>query len=293
VCVCVSFVSFSAVCVERAIRAEEGPRVPTGSLLLLHALLPRVGHTQRRGRTSSRQEAEGRDKECAAPTKLGTADGRPWIPTRGSRRSLVTMQASLMAIGLLLALYSPLTCALISRSRFSRPSALRAPPDCKQTPRSMVTSLATAKLNQPEPPAVKSAIDVGQLAILALMVVFLIIQMSQGSTQVSQGATLASQSATLASQGAALDALVKMQAAQGAALDALVKMQVSQGAALASQGATLASQGATLASQGQMLTALSTKFDQVSYFVVGVIALATFGSSVVSILKYVDDIKQK
>jgi len=247
----VSFVSFSAVCVERAIRAEEGPRVPTGSLLLLHALLPRVGHTQRRGRTSSRQEAEGRDKECAAPTKLGTADGRPWIPTRGSRRSLVTMQASLMAIGLLLALYSPLTCALISRSRFSRPSALRAPPDCKQTPRSMVTSLATAKLNQPEPPAVKSAIDVGQLAILALMVVFLIIQMSQGATQASQGA----------------------------ALDALVKMQVSQGAALASQG--------------QMLTALSTKFDQVSYFVVGVIALATFGSSVVSILKYVDDIKQK
>jgi len=101
----------------------------------------------------------------------------------------------------------------------------------------MVTSLATAKLNQPEPPAVKSAIDVGQLAILALMVVFLIIQMSQGATQ--------------------------------------------------------ASQGAALASQGQMLTALSTKFDQVSYFVVGVIALATFGSSVVSILKYVDDVKQK
>jgi hypothetical protein len=94
----------------------------------------------------------------------------------------------------------------------------------------MVTSLATAQLNQPEPPAVKSPIDVGQLAMLALMVVFLIIQLSQGATQVSQGA---------------------------------------------------------------MLTALSTKFDQVTYFVVGVIALAAFGNSVVSILKYFDDIKEK
>ena len=155
-----------------------------------------------------------------------------------SRRSLVTMQASLMAIGcLLLALYCPPTCALISRSRFSRPSTLRAPLDCKKTPRSMVTSLATAQLNQPEPPAVKSPIDVGQLVMLALMVVMLINQVSQGAAQVSQGA-----------------------------------LQESQ----------------TL-----MLTALSTKFDQVTYFVVGVIALATFGNSVVSILKYLDDIKEK
>lgn len=150
-----------------------------------------------------------------------------------------------MAIGcLLLALNCPPTCALISRSRFSRPSTLRAPLDCKQTPRSMVTSLATAQLNQPEPPAVKSPIDVGQLVMLALMVVMLIIQVSQGAAQVSQGA-----------------------------------VQVSQGAAQESQ---------TL-----MLTALLTKFDQVTYFVVGVIALATFGNSVVSILKYLDDIEEK
>jgi hypothetical protein len=108
----------------------------------------------------------------------------------------------------------------------------------------MVTSLATAKLNQPEPPAVKSAIDVGQLAILALMVVFLIIQMSQG-----------------------------------AAMDAMVKTQ--------------ASQAQMLTAQSQTLTALSTKFDQVSYFVVGVIALATFGSSVVKILEYRDGIEKK
>jgi hypothetical protein len=129
----------------------------------------------------------------------------------------------------------------------------------------MVTSLATAQLNQPEPPAVKSPIDVGQLAMLALMVVFLIIQLSQGATQVSQGAMLVS---------------------QGATLDAIVKMQVSQ-------GATQVSQGAMQVSQGAMLTALSTKFDQVTFFVVGVIALATFGGSVVSILKYFDDIKEK
>ena len=83
----------------------------------------------------------------------------------------------------------------------------------------------------------KSPIDVGQLVMLALMVVMLINQVSQGAAQVSQGA-----------------------------------LQESQ----------------TL-----MLTALSTKFDQVTYFVVGVIALATFGNSVVSILKYLDDIKEK
>lgn len=148
-----------------------------------------------------------------------------------------------MAFGvcLLLALYCPPTRALISRSRFSRPSTLRAPLDCKQTPRSMVTSLATAQLNRPEPPAVKSPIDVGQLAILALMVVFLVIQISQG-----------------------------------AALGTVVKMQESQ--------------AQMLTAQSQMLTVLSTKFDQVSYFVVGIITLATFGGSVVSILKYVDDI---
>jgi len=122
----------------------------------------------------------------------------------------------------------------------------------------MVTSLATAQLNQPEPPAVKSPIDVGQLVMLALMVVMLINQVSQGAAQVSQGAA-----------------------------------QVSQGAAQASQGAIQVSQGAVQESQTLMLTALSTKFDQVTYFVVGVIALATFGNSVVSILKYLDDIKEK
>ena len=182
------------------------------------------------------------------------------IPTRGSRRSLVTMRASLMAFGvcLLLALYCPPTRALISRSRFSRPSTLRAPLDCKQTPRSMVTSLATAQLNRPEPPAVKSPIDVGQLAILALIVVFLIIQMSQG---------------------AALGTVVKMQESQGATLGAVVKMQESQ--------------AQILTAQSQMLTVLSTKFDQVSYFVVGIISLGAFGGSVVSILKYFDDIKEK
>ena len=183
-----------------------------------------------------------------------------------SRRSLVTMQASLMAIGcLLLALYCPPTCALISRSRFSRPSTLRAPLDCKKTPRSMVMSLATAQLNQPEPPAVKSPIDVVQLVMLALMVVMLIIQVSQGAVQVSQGAAQVSQGALQVSQGA-------VQVSQGAAIDVMVKAQESQ----------------TL-----MLTALLTKFDQVTYFVVGVIALATFGNSVVSILKYLDDIEEK
>ena len=108
----------------------------------------------------------------------------------------------------------------------------------------MVMSLATAQLNQPEPPAVKSPIDVVQLVMLALMVVMLINQVSQGAVQVSQGA----------------------------AIDVMVKAQESQ----------------TL-----MLTALLTKFDQVTYFVVGVIALATFGNSVVSILKYLDDIEEK
>ena len=163
------------------------------------------------------------------------------------------MQASLMAFGvcLLLALYCPPTRALISRSRFSRPSTLRAPLDCKQTPRSMVTSLATAQLNRPEPPAVKSPIDVGQLAILALIVVFLIIQMSQG-----------------------------------AALGTVVKMQESQ-------AQMLTAQSQMLTAQSQMLTVLSTKFDQVSYFVVGIITLAAFGGSLVSILKYVDDIDEK
>ena len=171
-----------------------------------------------------------------------------------------------MVIGcLLLALYCPPTCALISRSRFSRPSTLGAPLDCKQTPRSMVTSLATVQLNQPEPPAVKSPVEVGQLAMLALMVVFLIIQMSQG--------------AAMDAQGAAMDAMVKTLASQGAAMDAMVKTQ--------------ASQAQMLTAQSQTLTALSTKFDQVTYFVVGVIALATFGNSVVSILKYLDDIKEK
>jgi hypothetical protein len=48
-----------------------------------------------------------------------------------------------------------------------------------------------------------------------------------------------------------------------------------------------------LTAQSQTLTALSTKFDQVSYFVVGVIALATFGSSVVKILEYRDGIEKK
>ena len=229
-----SFVSFLAVSVVRAIRAEEGPETPAATA----TCSTHVSTTHRGGRGRGGQAGK---RECR---HLPRWEQLTRARDSYSRRSLVTMQASLMAIGLLLALYSPLTCALISRSRFSRPSALRAPPDCKQTPRSMVTSLATAKLNQPEPPAVKSAIDVGQLAILALMVVFLIIQMSQG-----------------------------------AAMDAMVKTQ--------------ASQAQMLTAQSQTLTALSTKFDQVSYFVVGVIALATFGSSVVKILEYRDGIEKK
>ena len=207
----------------------EGPRgKPVTTIVLAITQLPRIDHIQRRRRRRRRK----RRRRRRGTSRHEEKEGRHYrvSDSRLTRRSLIAMQAALMAIGLLLALFCPPTCALISRSRFSRPSTLRATLECKQTPRSMVTSLATAQLNQPEPPAVKSPIDVGQLAMLALMVVFLIIQLSQGATQVSQGA---------------------------------------------------------------MLTALSTKFDQVTYFVVGVIALAAFGNSVVSILKYFDDIKEK
>jgi len=100
----------------------------------------------------------------------------------------------------------------------------------------MVTSLATAQLNQPEPPAVKSPVDVGQLAMLALMVVNLIIQMSQG---------------------AAMDAMVKTQVSQGAAIDAVVKTLASQGAAMDAMVKTQASQAQMLTAQSQTLTALS------------------------------------
>ena len=230
-----SFVSFLAVSVVRAIRAEEGPETPAATA----TCSTHESTTHRGGRGRGGQAGK---RECQ---HLPRWEQLTRARDSYSRRSLVTMQASLMVIGcLLLALYCPPTCALISRSRFSRPSTLGAPLDCKQTPRSMVTSLATAQLNQPEPPAVKSPVDVGQLAMLALMVVFLIIQMSQG---------------------AAMDAMVKTQAS-------IAQM---------------------LTAQSQTLTALSTKFDQVSYFVVGVIALATFGSSVVKILEYRDGIEKK
>ena len=233
----------------------EGPRgKPVTTLILAIALARATSSNRPHTEKEEEEEEEEEDKQARGE------GGRHYrvSDSRQTRRSLVTMQAALMAIGLVLALFCPPTCALISRSHFSRPSTLRATLDCKQTPRSMVTSLATAQLNQPEPPAVKPPIDIGQLAMLALMVVFLIIQLSQGATQVSQGAAQVSQGA--------------MQVSQGATLDAIVKMQVSQSA---------------------MLTSLSTKFDQVTFFVVGVIALATFGGSVVSILKYFDDIKEK
>jgi len=52
-------------------------------------------------------------------------------------------------------------------------------------------------------------------------------------------------------------------------------------------------QGQTLATQGQMLATLSSKFDQVVFFVAGIIALAAFGGSVVTILKYRDDVDER
>ena len=265
-----SFVSFLAVSVVRAIRAEEGPETPAATA----TCSTHESTTHRGGRGRGGQAGK---RECQ---HLPRWEQLTRARDSYSRRSLVTMQASLMVIGcLLLALYCPPTCALISRSRFSRPSTLGAPLDCKQTPRSMVTSLATAQLNQPEPPAVKSPVDVGQLAMLALMVVFLIIQMSQGAAMDVMVKTQVSQGAAMDAQGAAMDVMVKMQVSQGAAIDAVIKTQ--------------ASQAQMLTAQSQTLTALSTKFDQVSYFVVGVIALATFGSSVVKILEYRDGIEKK
>lgn len=66
---------------------------------------------------------------------------------------------------------------------------------------------------------------------------------------------------------------------------------------LASQGQMLASLSQTQVTQGQLLATLSqtqvtqgVKFDQVTYFVVGVVALAAFGSSVVNVLRYTDEL---
>lgn len=69
--------------------------------------------------------------------------------------------------------------------------------------------------------------------------------------------------------------------------------QMSQGQMLATLGETQVSQGQTQMLQGQMLATLSSKFDMVAYFVVGVIGLASFGSSVVNILEYQDGLKEK
>jgi len=55
------------------------------------------------------------------------------------------------------------------------------------------------------------------------------------------------------------------------------------------QGDMLVKQGDMLVAQAGMLASLSTKIDNVAYFVAGIVALATFGSSVVKILEYLDD----
>ena len=71
----------------------------------------------------------------------------------------------------------------------------------------------------------------------------------------------------------------------------LILLTVSLGMQ-AQTGQMLAQTGQTLATLGQAQVALSSKFDQVTFFIVGVIALATFGSSTVNILRFFNEPKK-
>lgn len=59
---------------------------------------------------------------------------------------------------------------------------------------------------------------------------------------------------------------------------------------LASLSQTQVTQGQLLATLSQTQVTQGVKFDQVTYFVVGVVALAAFGSSVVNVLRYTDEL---
>ena len=72
-------------------------------------------------------------------------------------------------------------------------------------------------------------------------------------------------------------------------LGVLSAVQVKQGDMLVKQVDMLVKHGDMLVAQAGMLASLSSKFDNVAYFVAGIVALATFGSSVVKILEYLDD----
>ena len=169
------------------------------------------------------------------------------------------MQLFVCVLGLLVALYFPPTSA------FSlRPLSSCGRSSCRPTPRAIGaprqpavgTSLAVANLDRPDPPAAAfSWAGVGIAGTFCLSIVSL-------GMQASQGQTLASQGQTLASQGQMLASLSQTQVTQGQLLATLSQTQVTQG----------------------------VKFDQVTYFVVGVVALAAFGSSVVNVLRYTDEL---
>ena len=72
----------------------------------------------------------------------------------------------------------------------------------------------------------------------------------------------------------------------------MLGMQASLGQMLESQGQTLATLGQLLTSQNVILEELTSKVDRVGYFVLSVIALTVFGSSVVDILRYTDELKK-
>ena len=80
-------------------------------------------------------------------------------------------------------------------------------------------------------------------------------------------------------------------AAAGIALSLLAGMiavLAKQSDMLAGITAVQAEQSDKLSSLSTKLSSLSTKFDNVGYFVAGIVALSAFGGSVVKILEYLD-----